>query len=280
MKIKSFKNKNIHLFGGSSGIGLETAKQLAYMGANLFIYARTESRLNAATIEIKKQCLNKDQKVDWISVNISNPEEVKQAIASTVEKYGTPDILINCAGRAYPEHFEAISYQQFEETMKVNLFGIWNSAQSILPYMKQKGGLIVNTSSVAGYVGIFGYTDYAASKFGIIGLSEALRSELKRYNIGVSVLCPPDTKTPGFEIENQTKPSETKAISQGAGIMRPEEVAANLIKGMQSGKRMIIPGFDGKLTYYVKRWFPWLLERIIDRDILKVQKQTLQGERL
>jgi len=280
MKIKSFKNKNIHLFGGSSGIGLETAKQLAYLGANLFIYARTESRLEAATIEIKKQCLNNDQKADWVSVNIADPVEVKLAIKSTIEKYGAPDILINCAGRAYPAHFEAISYSQFEETMKVNLFGIWNSTQSILPYMKQKGGLIVNTSSVAGYVGIFGYTDYAASKFGIIGLSEALRSELKQYNIGVSVLCPPDTETTGFEIENQTKPAETKAISQGAGMMKPEEVAADLIKGMQSGKHMIIPGFDGKLTYYVKRWLPWLLERIIDRDVLKAQKQAALGEGL
>lgn len=274
MKIDSFNGKNIHLFGGSSGIGLETAKQLAALGGNVFIYARTASRLKAAATEIEKHRLCEKQKVIWVSVDIAIPEAVQQAISNTVERSGVPDILINCAGRAYPEHFEAISYQQFEETMKVNLFGIWNSIQSILPYMKRRGGLIVNTSSVVGYVGIFGYSDYAASKFGIIGLSEALRSEFKRYGIGVSVLCPPDTETPGFEVENLTKPAETKAISQGAGMMGPEEVAAQLIKGMRAGKKMIIPGFDGKLAYYVKRWLPGLLELIMDRDVLKAQKQN------
>jgi len=273
MKIDSFDGKNIHLFGGSSGIGLATAKQLANLGANIFIYARTEHRLKSAALEIESCRQISEQKVVWVSVDISIPEDVQQVIASTVDKHGTPDILINCAGRAYPEHFEAISYQQFEETMKVNLFGIWNSIQSILPYMKEKGGLIVNTSSVVGYVGIFGYTDYAASKFGIIGLSEALRSELKRYGIGVSILCPPDTETPGFETENLTKPAETKAISQGAGMMGADQVAEQLIKGMRSGKKMIIPGLDGKITHYIKRWFPGLFEFIIDRMVLKAQKQ-------
>jgi 3-dehydrosphinganine reductase len=79
--------------------------------------------------------------------------------------------------------------------MKINLFGIWNTIQALLPYMKEKGGVIVNTSSVSGYLWIFGYTDYAALKFGIIGLSDALRHELLQYNITVSVLCPPDKRS-------------------------------------------------------------------------------------
>lgn len=278
MKIDSFEAKNIHIFGGSSGIGLATAKQLASLGANITIYARTESTLKEAAAEIEGHRMDPHQYVSWVSVDVSVPEDVQQAIAANVDSFGMPDILINCAGRAYPEHFEAIGYQQFEETMKVNLFGIWNSIQSILPYMKEKGGLIVNTSSVVGYVGVFGYTDYAASKFGIIGLSEALRSELKRYGIGVSVLCPPDTETPGFEIENQTKPAETKAISEGAGLLGPDEVASYLIKGMESGKKMIIPGFDGKLAYYVKRWFPAVFEFIMDRTVLKAQQKIRQGD--
>lgn len=271
MKIDSFEGKNIYIFGGSSGIGLAAARQLAGLGANLFIYARNENRLQAAAAEIEKQRRADTQKVVYKSVDISENHEVEKVINASVNEYGSPDILINCAGRAYPDYFEAITCEQFEETMRINLFGIWNTISSALPHMKKKGGIIVNTSSVAGYVGVFGYSDYAASKFGIIGLSEALRSELKQYNIRVSVLCPPDTQTPGFEIENQTKPEETKAISQGANTLGPEQVAAVLIKEM--GKKMIIPGFDAKLTYYMKRMCPALVDFVMDRTILKTQKK-------
>ncbi len=275
MKKDSFEGKNVYIFGGSSGIGLSAARQLAGLGANLFIFARGAKTLLKAATAIEKQRQSNSQKVIWQSVDIARHEDVDKVICNTVENYGAPDILINCAGRAYPDYFESISHVQFEETMKVNLFGIWNTVSSALPHMKEKGGTIVNTSSVVGYLGIFGYTDYAASKFGIIGLSEALRSELKRYNIDVLILCPPDTQTPGFEVENQTKPIETKAISQGAGILGPDQVAKELIKGIVKGRKMIIPGFDAKLTYYLKRWCPGLIDFFIDRTILKARKGKL-----
>lgn len=275
MKTNFFKMKNIFIFGGSSGIGLSAAKQLASLGANIFIYARDENRLKKAAIEIEKHCPSNAQNVFYRPVDIAVHDKVDQVICDTVEKYGEPDLLINCAGRAYPDHFESITYEQFQETMKINLFGIWSTVSSVLPHMKKKGGVIVNTSSVVGYMGVFGYSDYAASKFGIIGLSESLRSELKKYNIRVSVLCPPDTQTPGFTIENQTKPEETKAISKGAGILGPDQVAKELIKGILKNKKMIIPGFDAKLAYYLKRWCPALVDFVMDRTISKTQKKNM-----
>ncbi len=90
----------------------------------------------------------------------------------------------------------------------------------------------------------------------------------------VSVLCPPDTDTPGFDIENQTKPKETRAISAKAKLMQPDAVADALIKGMQKKKLIIIPGFDGKLTFWAKRFFPWFVEFIMDRTIRNVQNKT------
>ncbi len=87
------------------------------------------------------------------------------------------------------------------------------------------------------------------------------------------MLCPPDTDSPGFKTENLTKPEETKAVSAGAKLMSPDEVAAALISGMEKNKFIIIPGFDGKLTYLVKRLFPWLVERIMDSAINKTVKK-------
>jgi short-subunit dehydrogenase len=70
------------------------------------------------------------------------------------------------------------------------------------------------------------------------------------------VLCPPDTRTPGFEAENQRKPEETRAISESGGILESDQVANALITGISKGKKMILPGFDAKLSYYLKRWCP------------------------
>ena len=88
----------------------------------------------------------------------------------------------------------------------------------------------------------------------------------------MSVLCPPDTDTPGFAEENKTKPPETKAVSASASIMKPEAVASALIKGMAKGGFMIIPNADGNFTYIMKRLFPWLVDMVTDSQVKNVQK--------
>jgi len=205
-------------------------------------------------------------------MDVSRIDQVKPVLKEALLEQGAPDILINCAGRAYPRYFEDISFDQFNDTMKTNLYGIWNTVSLLAPHMKTKGGYIVNTSSIAGLIGVFGYTDYSASKFAIIGFSEALRSELRPHGIGVSVLCPPDTDTPGFAVENRTKPDETKAISEGARLMSSDAVAQALFRGMAKGRFIIIPGASGRLSVLLKRWFPALVNHVMDTAVRKVQK--------
>ena len=144
----------------------------------------------------------------------------------------------------------------------------------MVPHMKQRGGYILNTSSVAGFIGVFGYTDYCMTKFGIIGFSDALRQELAQYNISVSVLCPPDTDTPGLKAENMTKPAETKAITGNAKLLQPEFVAEVVLRGIQKKQKMIIPGFDGKMSLILKRFFPGLIDWVMNLSIKKIQKRS------
>ena len=269
--MKDFKNKVVYISGGSSGIGLATAKLMAARGANVVIFARRQKVLDGALAEVDACRLEQGQKFHCRSLDVAQRDQVEEVLKGAVAEYGVPDVLINCAGRARPDYFEKISYEQFEETIKVDLYGTWNTISVLLPYMKEKGGYIVNVSSIVGFIGIFGYTDYAAAKFGVIGLSEALRSEVKRYNITVSVLCPPDTDTPGFVEENKFKPPETKAISEAANLMKPEAVAAALLKGMARQEFIIIPNADGRFSYIMKRLFPWLVEMVTDSQIKKVQ---------
>jgi short-subunit dehydrogenase len=271
--MENFAGKTVFITGGSSGIGLSIAKLLSGQGANIAIFARNRMRLEEAMKEIEQSKKRHGQRFAWYQCDVSDNAQVKKVFTQALRQFDWCDILINCAGRAYPKYFEDISYKQFEETMKVNLYGIWNTCSFMVPHMKQKGGYIVNTSSVAGLVGVFGYADYSASKFAIVGFSEVLRSELKPYNITVSVLCPPDTDTPGFEVENRTKPDETKEISKSAKLMTPDEVAQALIDGMKKKKFIILANFDSKFTWIAKRYAPWLVEAVMDSQIKKVQKK-------
>ncbi|MBP6323561.1 MAG: SDR family oxidoreductase [Chitinophagales bacterium] len=268
-----YQHKTAFITGGSTGIGLAIAKSLAAQGSHVIIFARTVSKLENALESIKQSQKNTAQKINSYSVDTSDNIDVKTVFEKAIVEMGTPDILINCVGIAQPDYFENITFEIFDKTIKTNLYSTWNSVYTLVPYMKEKGGIIVNTSSIAGFLGVFGYADYCMTKFGIIGFSEALRSELKQHNIKVQVLCPPDTDTPGFEAENKNKPAETIAIGGKAKLLKPEFVAAIVLKEMQKKSFLIIPGLDGKMTRIIKRFFPWLIDWIMNSSIQKAQKK-------
>jgi 3-dehydrosphinganine reductase len=270
--MKDFAGKNVYLTGGSTGIGLAAAKLLAAAGANVIIFARTQAKLETALIEIEKKRIRPAQRLAFRALDVADHDMVKAVMGETVASLGVPDLLINCAGRALPRYFEDVSYAQFDETMKINLYGVWNTLAALVPAMKAKGGAIVNTSSMCGFMGVFGYTDYCASKFGVVGLSEALRQELQFHNITVQVLCPPDTDTPGLATENLCKPAETKAVSAGAKVMTADDVARELIAGIKRGTFMIVPGFDGRLAHFLKRHFPAVVDLIMRPGLRKARK--------
>ncbi len=272
MRLTDFKGATVYVVGGSMGIGLAVAKRAAGLGSRVAIFARRAEPLQAAATEIRQASNDPSQPVGFYSVDVADPLAVKATIAAAAADIGAPRVLINCAGRAYPRRFSDISWEQFDETMRVNLHGCWNTVQAALPYLREHGGYIVNTSSLAGLIGVYGYSDYCASKFAIVGFSEALRQELHPNGITVSVLCPPDTDTPGFSTENQTKPEETKAISAGARVLSSDAVAAQLFRGMAKETFLIIPGWEGRLGALAKRLLPGAVEWSFRRTIRRTQK--------
>jgi short-subunit dehydrogenase len=270
--MKDFKDKVIYIVGGSSGIGLAAGKLFAREGAHVVIFARRKEVLEQAVQEITAAAVSKAQRIAGLPLDVGDYRQVDETLNKAMEQFGIPDVLVNCAGTSHPGCFEAVPYEHFDDTMKVNVYGVWNATSVLAPPMKKRGGHIVNVSSVAGYIGLFGSTAYRASKFAVIGFSEALRSELNASGIQVSVFCPPDTDTPLFHEANKTKPPETKEISKKAKLMQPEDVAASLIAGMRKGQFMIIPGFDGKWIYLAKRLFPSLVDFLIDGAIKKARR--------
>jgi 3-dehydrosphinganine reductase len=267
-----FAGRRVYIAGGSLGIGLAVAERCAALGAHLTLFARRPEPLAAAvrTVEARRQ--SADQRVLQRRLDVTDHEQVVRVMNDAVAETGVPDVLINCAGGAVPNYFGRISYEQFVATQRVNLHSCWSTVSVLLPHMKGRGGYIVNTASLAGVIGVFGYTDYCAAKFAVVGFSEALRSELKADDITVSVLCPPDTDTPGFAIENEAKPAETKAVSAAARVLSADAVAAALLRGMARGTFLIVPGMDGRIAVLVKRVWPGLVERVTDWQIRRVRR--------
>ncbi len=262
-----------YITGGSSGIGLAVAKELVRRKVDVLLIARDRSRLELAARVLESEkikvsdTLEGESRIAILPLDVGNPEQVKSMLLPAVQEFGEPDFLFNCAGAAFPDYFERITDDLFEQTLHVNLKGTWYVTKALLPYLKKNRGMIVNVSSMAGLVGVFGYTAYSAAKAGVIGFSEALRSELVDEGVRVAVLCPPDTDTPGFEQENRTKPAETKAISANAGILKPEKVAQELFRGLSKGKFLIVPGLEAKFTAWAVRHMPGVVRWVVDRTI-------------
>jgi len=214
--MKDFRGKVVYVVGGSSGIGLAAARRFSAAGAHVAIFARNQERLAAAMESIRAARRERDQRCACFCLDATSPTQTAVVMGQACESIGPPDVLLNSAGQATPHRFEETPFEQLEATIGVNLYATWNAVAALLPALKERRGYIINVSSIAGFLGVFGYTDYSASKFAVMGFSEALRQELRPAGVSVSVLCPPDSRTPGFEEELKTRPPETSAIAEGA----------------------------------------------------------------
>lgn len=236
--------------GGSSGIGLATAKFLAAEGLNVWIVARTEERLNGALTQINQVRKTPDQVCGALSADVSDWEQALDVVIEVESNAGHPDLLINSAGVTHPGYIQELGLDIFRWMMDVNYFGTVNMIRAAMPAMISRGsGYIVNISSAAGFIGVFGYSAYSASKYAIRGLSDVMRAELKPHGVGISIVFPSDTDTPQYAYEEKIKPPETKFIGGMANLKDPKEVAKSILKGISKGDYLIFPSFDVKLIY-------------------------------
>ncbi|CAL7944906.1 unnamed protein product [Xylocopa violacea] len=157
-------------------------------------------------------------------------------------------MLVNCAGTAICGKIEDTSVADLQKMINVNFLGSYYCTKAIVQRMKaSQEGIIVFTSSQAALLGIFGYSAYCSTKFALRGLAESLSMELTPYNISVTLCLPPDTDTPGFAVEELSKPLETKLISQTNPLVSPEAVANKLFKDALAGRFFSTVGMEGFL---------------------------------
>lgn len=250
-------NRMVYITGGSSGIGLATARRVAALGAHVGIFARNPVKLAEAEGVVKAAAVRPTQRIFSFSMDVADLAQVRDTCGRAVERFGVPDILITSAGIPMAGRFEDIGARRFDAVMKTNLYGTRHVIATLLPAMLASGdGHIVPVASSAGLYGVYGYSAYGASKFAIVGLAECLRSELLNCNIRVSVFCPPEVDTPILAAEKADLPPPTRALKDLAGTLNPAQAARVLVRGIAGNRFMIIPGFRAKVFYWLKRLMP------------------------
>jgi 3-dehydrosphinganine reductase len=232
----------VFITGGSSGIGLALAQQVASEGARVSILARNPEKLDEAKHAIQ---LATGIDVAVFSADVRDYDAVRRA----VEEAGPIDVLVCNHGVFVAQELVNEDVEEVKFMIDVNLTGTFHLIKAALPGMKNRvdnlPASIAIMSSQAGQVGIYGYTAYSASKFGLKGLAEALQQEVIADNIHVSLIFPPDTDTPGFLEENKRRPQLTSIIADSSGAMKSDEVAKKAVNGIKSGSFIVPCNFEG-----------------------------------
>ncbi|MCL2438065.1 MAG: SDR family oxidoreductase [Coriobacteriia bacterium] len=269
---------SVMITGASSGIGLELARHYGRIGKPLVLIARNEERLAKTADELMGlNSIYSDSpgSMVTVSLDVADTDAVNQQLNQAVQSHGVPELLINAAGIVNVGRFLEMGADYFNANLRIDLDGTVNVCRVIAPHMAKAGaGHIVNIASAAGFLGIYGYTGYSAAKFAVMGFSEALRFEMKPLGVAVSVVCPPDTKTPGLEVERSARPAETEAIAGGITALDPRLVAKKIVRGINSGRFYIIVGATSKFYFRLKGLLPEIFFAIVDAQIKDVARKA------
>jgi short-subunit dehydrogenase len=181
--MENVKGKNVLLVGATGGIGSKTAKLLASSGAILFLAGRNEEKLNAVAAE----CNVPSERV--FALDVTNPAEVENLKQHYFSSLSTIDILVNAAGIGIIKNMDTLTEVEFLRSLNNNLYAPFLLLKAFLPAMKEaKKGLIINIPGVLGKVPMAGAAAYSASKYGLVGMMQSVREELKRTEIRITNL--------------------------------------------------------------------------------------------
>ncbi|GAB4543327.1 MAG: 3-ketoacyl-ACP reductase [Pleurocapsa sp.] len=248
----NIKGKTALITGASRGIGKAIALELARQGVQrLLLVARDRQKLASVATEIEAMGVE----VVTLSVDLTNSSSINIAIAQAWRTYRPIHLLVNCAGVAHQAPFLQTQLPKVEEEISLNLMGMLTVTRLLAKRMaSQKEGTIVNVSSLMGKVAAPTMSTYSATKFAIVGFTQALRSELASHNVRVVALLPSLTDT---DMANNLK------LFRWVIPMTPEKVAQALVAGLYTNSGEILVGWQSYLAVWCQRMFPWLLDKIL-----------------
>ena len=216
------KDKVAIVTGSTKGIGKETAMVFAREGAKVVICGTRESAIKEVTEEIK----SKGAEALGFKVDVGNRAQVDEMVAEVKKVWGRIDILVNNAGITADAMLRKMTEEQFDKVININLKGVYNCAQAVLDTMTEQGsGVILNASSVVGIYGNIGQTNYAAAKWGVIGMTKTWAKELGRKGIRVNAVAPGFVMTPMLETVPEKVLDSLREKTPMQRLGKPEDIA-------------------------------------------------------
>jgi len=234
------EDKIVLITGAGSGIGRETAYAFGREQAQLILLDKSESGLQMTLDGLKT--LGRTARI--LTADVTNEQQVRQAVETVIAEFRQIDILVNCAGVSTMQWSWEITEEEWDLNMDVNAKGCWLVCKHVLPHMiAQKHGRIVNTASMAGKAGAPLLAHYCASKYAVIGLTESIAKEVAPYGITVNAVCPGYVKTP---MQDREVIWEAKL----RGIEDPEQVRREYISLTPLG-RLSVPSAIAKSILFL-----------------------------
>lgn len=259
--VRDLPGKQVFVTGAASGIGRALALACGREGASLFL---TDVQADALA-ETVKLVEADGGTVAWSeAADLSDHDIVRQLATGLTNQHASMDIVMNVAGIAEWGTISAMPHESWQRIIDVNLMGPIHVMEYLIPPMieARRGGHVVNVSSAAGIIGMPWHAAYSASKFGLRGVSEVLRFDLRRNRIRVSLVCPGGvdtglTRTIQIAGVDKSTPQFQKALARfRAHAVTPEHAAAKILKSMRRGRYWIYTSPDIRAIHLVQRYFP------------------------
>jgi NAD(P)-dependent dehydrogenase (short-subunit alcohol dehydrogenase family) len=260
MPVENFSGKRCFITGAASGIGRATAVLAASKGADLHLTDINGENLERVAEEIRRT----GGTVSHVKAIDIRDHDAVVALADEIHSaHGSMDVVMNIAGVSTWGTIDKLQHSDWQQMIDVNLMGPISVLECFVPPMIEagRGGHVVNVSSAAGLFGLPWHAAYSASKFGLRGVSEVLRFDLRRHGIGVSLVCPGAVRTPLVESVNivgvdRESPRIKKLVGRfEKRAVSPERVAERIVAGIEKNRYMVYSSGDIRFGYWVQRKF-------------------------
>ncbi|MFC7303435.1 SDR family oxidoreductase [Streptomyces monticola] len=259
--VNSLAGRRVFLTGAAGGIGRATAERAAAEGAVLLLTDLDADGLDATVRAVRAA----GGSVAYSrAVDVSSYEEVRTMADAIHADGGAVDVVMNVAGISAWGTVETLQHRHWRAMVEVDLMGPIHVIESFLPAMvaARRGGHLVNVSSAAGLIGLPWHAPYSAAKFGLRGVSEVLRFDLRRHRIGVTLVCPGAVDTPLTEtveivgVDRESPAMKRLSSAFRARAARPEEVAEKILDGVRHGRYLVHTSQGVRLLHGLQRLAP------------------------